>query len=144
MDGRLLRRAGGVLVMAVAAATLAYRHRQPDRVDVRTPAPNAYSAVPYGRDGPAGDCLVCHSIERNGPERSAPGLWGIVGAPKARADWFAYSPPLRRKGGVWTAADLDRFLADPSAFVPGTSMSLPPIRDPVRREAIVAFLATLR
>ncbi|MGA8155657.1 MAG: cytochrome c family protein, partial [Rhodoplanes sp.] len=78
-----------------------------------------------------------------GPLRSAPSLWGIVGAPKARADWFSYSMALRKKGGVWTAADLDKYLANPSGFVPGTIKTLPPIKDAARRKQLIAYLKTL-
>jgi cytochrome c len=74
----------------------------------------------------------------------APGLWGIVGAPKARADWFAYSKGLRARGGAWTPDELDRFIADPRGFAPGTSKVIAGISDPQKRQAIVAALSALR
>jgi cytochrome c2 len=104
---------------------------------------HTFVAVPTGRDSAAGDCVVCHALDRSGAQRSAPGLWGIVGAPKARADWFAYSKGLRAKGGTWTAADLDQFLANPRGFVPGTAKTIAGITDPQKRQAIVAALTAL-
>jgi len=100
-----------------------------------------YAAEPVGRGGPADECVVCHSIEKNGPFRSAPPLWGIVGAPKARTPWFGYSAALARKGGVWTSEELDQFLADPDAFLPGTSKTLTGIPDAAKRHAAIALLA---
>jgi len=57
-----------------------------------------YAAKPAGSDGPAGQCVVCHSIEKGAPWRVAPTLWGIVGAPKAGAKGYGYSPGARHGG----------------------------------------------
>jgi cytochrome c len=102
-----------------------------------------YAAVPEGRGGVANECVVCHSIEKNGPLRSAPPLWGVVGSKKARFDWYGYSSALARAGGTWTEADLDAYLADPDAFLPGTAKTLIGIRDDDERAELVAFLASL-
>lgn len=98
---------------------------------------------PWGYDTPAADCVVCHSLEKGGPFRAAPNLWGIVGAEKARdRAWFAYSPALVRVEGTWTTEELDRFLEDASAFAPGSTKSIR-ISDAEKREQIIAFLAGL-
>lgn len=95
----------------------------------------------WGRDSPAAQCVVCHSLEKDGPFRVAPNLWGIVGAPKARdRDWYSYSPGLSALGGTWTRAELDRFLANPTAFAPGTRMNIR-VPDPDSRRRIIDFLA---
>jgi len=107
-----------------AAATDAYR----------------FEAVPAGANGPLKPCVVCHSIEEGGPLRVAPPLHGIVGAQKARADWYGYSPALRKSGGTWTEAELDKFLTAPSQFLPGTTKTIIGIRDPKERADIIAAL----
>lgn len=99
---------------------------------------------PYGKDSAATACVVCHSLEKNGPYRSAPNLWGIVGAPKARAGWFGYSIALKKKGGEWSEQALDQYFAGPSAFVPGTKKTMNPIRDPAQRAELIDYLKTLR
>ena len=58
---------------------------------------------------------------------------------------FSYSPALAAKqeaGLVWTDETLDRFLKDPDAFVPGTSMiiSSGPVTDPKVRRAVINML----
>ena len=99
---------------------------------------------PWGYETPAGRCVVCHSLEKGGPFRVAPNLWGIVGAEKARdRDWFSYSPALIRKGGTWTEEDLDAFLADASTYLPGSSKSIR-VPDEAERKEIIEFLNTLR
>jgi cytochrome c len=98
---------------------------------------------PWGRGTAADSCVVCHSLERGGPFRVAPNLFGIVGAEKARdRDWYGYSLALRQKGGTWTEGDLDQYLADASKFAPGTTKTIR-INDAEERKQIIAFLKTL-
>jgi cytochrome c len=48
-------------------------------------------------------------------------------------------------GLVWTGETLDRFLADPDDFLPGTPMVvLPPLRDQQDRADLIAYLAGQR
>jgi cytochrome c len=87
--------------------------------------------------------VVCHSVEANGPLRSAPPLWGIVGADKARFEWYGYSQALAVADGVWTEAELDEYLTDPDAFLPGTAKTLIGIPDEQQRADVIAYLASL-
>lgn len=97
-----------------------------------TVSPSAHDAL--------ADCVVCHRIGADGPERSAPSLQGIVGRPVAKARWFAYSPALARNGGTWTTEELDRYLENPVAYAPGTFKTIPPIRDAGQRKRIIKAL----
>lgn len=106
-------------------------------------AADRYAPRPWGLDSPAGRCVVCHSLERGGPFRVAPNLWGVVGAQKAWArQWFAYSPALLKKGGVWSETDLDQFLADANGYLPGTTKSIR-VEDPEERRQIIDYLKQL-
>lgn len=102
-----------------------------------------FASVPAGRGGAADACVVCHSVEKGGSLRSAPPLWGIVGAEKARFEWFGYSSALAHAEGHWSEADLDAYLSDPDAFLPGTSKTLIGIPDEEERAEIITFLASL-
>lgn len=103
-----------------------------------------YAAKPVGWDGPAGQCVVCHSLEKGGSPRVAPSLWGIVGAPKAGVKGYGYSYALLEAGGVWTKKDLDDYLADPDKYLPGTKKTITGLPNPKERAEIIAFLATLK
>jgi cytochrome c len=90
-------------------------------------------------------CYACHSIA---PDETAavqgPSLFQIVGRAAAAIPGFDYSEAMREKaaaGLVWDAATLDRYLADPEAVVPGTRMSVPPMRDQQERADLIAYLA---
>jgi len=107
---------------------------------LRTAGPYKFKAMPVGADGPLKQCVVCHSVETGGPLRVGPPLHGIVGARKARAEWYGYSPALRKAGGNWTEADLDKFLTSPSKFLPGTAKTLIGISDAKERADIIAAL----
>lgn len=103
-----------------------------------------YAVKPVGWDGPAGSCVVCHSLEKGGPPQVAPTLWGIVGAPKAGAKGYGYSQALAEAGGVWTEEALDQYLASPDKFLPGTKKTIIGIPDPKERARIIAYLKTLK
>lgn len=101
-----------------------------------------YPEKPWGLDTPAKRCVVCHSLEANGPFRVAPNLHGIVGADKARdRAGFNYSQALREKGGTWTEEDLDKFLENASTFAPGSTKSIR-IADAEERREIIDYLKT--
>jgi cytochrome c len=87
-------------------------------------------------------CAACHSIEKDGEVMVGPNLWGVYGAKAAAKDDFAYSLELKEAGLTWTDANLDRWLAGPSKFVPGSIMGFPGLKDPADRVAVIAFLKT--
>lgn len=103
-----------------------------------------YAAKPAGLDTPAGQCVVCHSIEKNGPMRSAPNLWGIVGAPKGKVKGYGYSRALLEAGGVWTERELHEYLTAPDKVLPGTKKTLLGLPDEKERAELISFLATLK
>jgi len=104
---------------------------------------DSFTSEPWGLDGAAGRCVVCHSLEKGGEFRVAPNLWGIVGSEKARdRSWYNYSPGLIKMGGTWSPEDLDLYLTDASEFSPGSTKSIR-VSDPEEREAIIEFLEGL-
>ena len=94
-------------------------------------------------------CFSCHSVTPNETAQlQGPNLYRVVGRPAAAVDGFDYSDAMKTKaaaGLVWTAEALDRFIADPDAFVPGTPMViLPPLRDERERADLIAYLSRQR
>jgi glucose/arabinose dehydrogenase/cytochrome c2 len=89
-------------------------------------------------------CTLCHSAESgdNGGAQG-PGLNGVFGKRAASQPAFTYTQALSQSGLVWDAATLERFLASPSAIVPGTSMVMA-VPDKTARDNIVAYLSILK
>jgi cytochrome c len=81
-------------------------------------------------------CTGCHSLEQN---REGPKLGGVFGRTSGEAPGYAYSPALKKAHIVWNEASLDRWLADPDAFVPGNNMDFQLV-NPQERRDLIRFL----
>ncbi|MBV8035013.1 c-type cytochrome [Roseateles sp.] len=85
-------------------------------------------------------CATCHSPDFNGVGPAHRGVFGrLAGSAKGFTN---YSPALKRSGLVWTEVNLDRWLADPEALVPGQAMGIS-LPDPGERADVIAFLRSL-
>lgn len=92
----------------------------------------------------AGRCQGCHTFERNGANGNGPNLYGILGRRVAAVPDFNYSQAMRGVGGRWSEESLRRFLADPDAAVPGTSMELPAPLTPEEIDHLLVYLRSVR
>ena len=85
-------------------------------------------------------CMGCHSLDEDdvGPRHR-----GVVGRIAGSIPGYAYSPALKNSGITWDAANLDRWLTNPQALVPGAKMffALPNAKD---RADVIAYLAEQR
>jgi cytochrome c len=89
-------------------------------------------------------CTTCHTFEKNGPNRVGPNLYGIVGDHKGEGrGGFNFSAAMKAKGGTWTYDDLNQFLTNPKAFVPGTAMGFAGIQKDSQRADVIDYLHTL-
>ena len=147
MRVQIMQRAGSYVaaaaaIVAIIAGVAWARTMAPPAVHeaLKRQGAYVYEAIPVGADGPLKTCVVCHSIEPNGALRVGPPLYGIVGAPKARATWYGYSLALKTAGGVWSEDDLDKFLLSPSKFLPGTSKTFLGVSNANERAQIIAAL----
>lgn len=85
-------------------------------------------------------CAACHSLDQGAPNGVGPNLFGIVGTAAGEVAGFAYSDALKASGITWTAAELDSFIANPAAKVPGTIMVAGAIADAAKRKAVIAYI----
>ena len=86
-------------------------------------------------------CVLCHTVEPGAAAGRGPNLRGVVGRKAASTD-FGYSAALTRWGKTWTPELLRRYLTNPGALVPGTSMEQK-VTDRGERADLVAYLSTL-
>jgi cytochrome c len=85
-------------------------------------------------------CASCHStspgVHLTGPSLAT--IWGHKAGTVAGFD--RYSNAMKGADVVWNEASLDRWLTDPNAFIPGTSMTFPGLADRSARADVIAYL----
>jgi cytochrome c len=89
-------------------------------------------------------CRECHSFLKD-DNRLGPSLYGVVGRKAGTEPGYAYSESLKDSNITWTPANLDQWIKDPQAVIPGNAMSppFPGIADAAIRKQIIAYLKTL-
>jgi cytochrome c len=86
-------------------------------------------------------CAGCHHIRPNAPDIGGPNLYNIYNQPLAtNSTRFGYTAGLRDFGGRWDAATLDRWMKDPKAMIPATTMQITGVTHPLDRADIIAYI----
>ena len=98
----------------------------------------ARGAIAFARQ-----CALCHTIEKGGPNRFGPNLFGTTERKAGTAPGFAYSPAFKSEATwTWSESGVGSFIAAPGAAIPGNKMAVfQGARDSDGAD-IVAFLAT--
>ena len=92
----------------------------------------------------AKQCQSCHTFEKGGPNRVGPNLYNIVEDERGKdRGGFNFSAAMKSKGGKWTFDELNKFLAGPREYIPGTAMTFAGIKNDQQRADVIAFLDTL-
>jgi len=91
----------------------------------------------------AKQCAACHTFEKGGPNRVGPNLWNIVGEHRGEGRGFNFSAAMKAKGGEWTYDELNKFLANPRGYIPGTNMSYAGLSRDQQRADVIAYLRSL-
>ena len=84
-------------------------------------------------------CKACHAFDKNGV---GPNLTGVVGRKAATVEGYTYSAALKNSGLTWDEANLQAWLKDPKAKVPGNKMVYPGLKDDKKLNDLIAYLAT--
>jgi cytochrome c len=100
--------------------------------------------VSRGKQLYADECQQCHQLQL-GKNNKGPQLLRIYGAKAATlADYTRYSAALKNSQWTWDFSTLDRYLADPDHALPNTKMLYDGLNNSADRQAIIAYLSTLR
>ena len=98
------------------------------------------SADPGRGEASAKKCIACHTFGKGEPNRVGPNLWGVVGRAKASVPGFNYSAAMKAKGGNWTIEELNTYLTNPKAMVPGTNMTFAGIPRATERADLLTYI----
>ncbi len=93
-----------------------------------------------GADSFDANCADCHSVSKQLKNKKGPSLFGIVGRHAGTVAGQEYSPANKSSNVTWTPDVLTRYLADPQAVVPGTTMKFKGLKSQKEIADLVAFL----
>jgi cytochrome c len=93
-------------------------------------------------------CAICHQVGPGAATLVGPELNGIVGRKAGSIADYPYSAGMKKLAGegfVWSAENLDKWIADPKAMIPDSPMALafPGVPDAGERADIIAYLKTV-
>ena len=88
-------------------------------------------------------CMACHSAQE-GEQMTGPSLSHIWSRRAGSVEGFTrYSDALKNARVTWNEATLDKWLADPERFIPGTSMTFAGLKQARDRQDVAAYLKAL-
>jgi cytochrome c2 len=85
------------------------------------------------------ECAACHKLAA-GANEVGPSLHGVFSRKAGELADFRYSPAMKRSGITWTPEALDKYLADPQAFIPGNRMPYAGLASAPDRADLIAYL----
>jgi len=88
-------------------------------------------------------CAICHSVIQ-GKNGLGPSLFDIVGRKAGQVKGFHYTAANQKVDLIWDEPTLDKYLQSPTALIPGTTMTVPGIKDDAKRADLIAYMATLK
>ena len=88
-------------------------------------------------------CQACHTVDQGGANGVGPNLWKVMGAKHGHTPGFAYSDALLSIQGPWNWEEMDRWLANPKKYAPGTKMAFAGLSNPEERASLLLYLNTL-
>jgi cytochrome c len=85
------------------------------------------------------ECAACHKLDA-GANEVGPSLHGLFSRKAGELADFRYSPAMKRSGVAWTPESLDKYIADPQAFILANRMPYAGISNAGDRADLVAYL----
>lgn len=103
------------------------------------PAPYNTADIDNGK-AKFGMCRSCHTIVEGGANLTGPNLHGVFGRKAGSLEGYNYSEAVKNAGFTWDAQHLDKWLAMPRDFLPGTKMTFAGLKAEKDRIDLIAYL----
>lgn len=90
-------------------------------------------------------CKICHAVGPGAKAGVGPEQNNLVGSVAGSRPGYNYSPAMKEagaKGLVWNEENLNKFIENPKAVVPGTKMVFPGLKNAQDRADVIAYLKT--
>ncbi len=90
-------------------------------------------------------CKICHQVGPGAKASVGPEQNNLIGSKAGTRPGYNYSPAMKEageKGLVWTEENIDKYLENPKALVPGTKMVFAGLKKPEDRADVIAYLKT--
>ena len=85
-------------------------------------------------------CLACHSIEKGGPNKIGPNIFGVLNRKAGSVSGYKYSKAMLAYGKVWSFEEMDGFLTKPKDWIKGTKMSFMGLKSAKDRSAVILYM----
>eukprot|EP01087_Luapelamoeba_hula_P009889 TRINITY_DN2587_c0_g1_i1.p2 TRINITY_DN2587_c0_g1~~TRINITY_DN2587_c0_g1_i1.p2 ORF type:complete len:117 (+),score=22.05 TRINITY_DN2587_c0_g1_i1:199-549(+) len=85
-------------------------------------------------------CTQCHTITKDGGNKTGPNLYGIIGRKTGQVPKYTYSKANQNANITWSPDTLFNYLENPKKYIAGTKMAFAGFKSPQDRADVVAYM----